>query len=348
MRKPLILALTLLAALAASAYDHSAPASTGQTLYFTFTSATTAKLVAGSTRPEGRLTLPSSVEGRTVNEIDRMAFADCTGLTSVSIPGTIRTIGVRAFTGCTSLTSAYLAEGVSTISMGAFISCTALDTIEVPSTLTKIGSGAIGNTAFESTHGRPLYLGRYLVYVPDTTEGTFTVADTAIGIADLALNYCHITQVSLPAGLRFIGDNAFADCLWLDTVILHCATPPSIESYSFRNNAEGLVCIVPCGAAGAYQSARYWSSLRIDSDSCVAPPVGIAADRAADSPRVSLTPTGVRIAASAGLPVVVSDMTGRTVGTATSMENLVLPLPASGFYIVSVGGFPPTKVCYLK
>ena len=72
-------------------------------------------------------------EGATV--IPRAAFAYATYLRSVSMPGTIKTVGEDAFRGCTAITSVQLPEGVKVIGASAFRECIYLSEVEFPSTL---------------------------------------------------------------------------------------------------------------------------------------------------------------------------------------------------------------------
>ena len=139
--------MLLATVMVARAFDFSEVAPTGQTLYYTITSGNSVKVVSGTTKPTGRLTIPATAQGYNVTEIASMAFNGCTDLTSVTVPGSVTTVGMRAFAGCSALTSAHFAEGVQNIGQMAFSSCTALDTISLPTTLTRIAAGAFGNTA---------------------------------------------------------------------------------------------------------------------------------------------------------------------------------------------------------
>ena len=82
----------------------------------------------------GDLVIPSSVtyNNKTytvTGTLKTYTFKDCTGLTSVVIPGTINSISNYAFYGCTSLTSVVMEEGVSSISLYAFYGCSSLESI---------------------------------------------------------------------------------------------------------------------------------------------------------------------------------------------------------------------------
>ena len=57
------------------------------------------------------------------------AFLNCRSLTSVTIPHSVTSIGNSAFNGCTSLTSVTIPDSVTSIGINAFQSCTSLKDI---------------------------------------------------------------------------------------------------------------------------------------------------------------------------------------------------------------------------
>lgn len=52
----------------------------------------------------GSVNVPGTFAGYTVTGIGEGAFADCTGITAITLPASVTSIGERAFYGCTSLT----------------------------------------------------------------------------------------------------------------------------------------------------------------------------------------------------------------------------------------------------
>lgn len=74
--------------------------------------------------------------------IQNRAFAENDELKEVTIPSTIKEIGVEAFANCTSLKKVLFVPGVEKINKYAFAGCTSLKKIEIPSTVKEICAGA--------------------------------------------------------------------------------------------------------------------------------------------------------------------------------------------------------------
>ena len=83
------------------------------------------------------LSLP---EGLT--RIGTRAFAECTSLSVVNIPGTVQIIDDSAFLGCSSMTMLTLNEGVRTIAQCAFEQCKSLADLRLPESLINLGNHA--------------------------------------------------------------------------------------------------------------------------------------------------------------------------------------------------------------
>ena len=83
------------------------------------------------------LTIPSSV-----TSIGWSAFSGCSGLTSLTIPSSVTSIGYYAFSGCSGLTSLTIPSSVTSIDDNAFSGCSSLTSIYVyPEKLPKLGTG---------------------------------------------------------------------------------------------------------------------------------------------------------------------------------------------------------------
>ena len=80
------------------------------------------------------ITIPNSV-----TSIGGLAFENCTSLSSITIPGSVTNIDEYAFSGCTGLTSVTIRKAVTSIESGAFRGCTGLISITIPGSVTSIG-----------------------------------------------------------------------------------------------------------------------------------------------------------------------------------------------------------------
>ena len=358
MKKTLITTMLLAIASMAGAFDFSATVDGGKTLYFTITSTSAMTVKVDNpnwdthTKPSGHLSIPATVSNGTstysVTEIAGSAFAHCSELTHVSI-----------------------AEGITTIGSRAFLACSALDTIELPSTLNVISNMAFNGTGYVSKqsnwvdNNKMLYIGDYLIQVRNDSQDTATVREGTIGIAGMAVYNCvHLSGISLPSTLTFIGSLAFSDCEVLHTVHLLGTQPPSLSDDSF-NNTSDVNIIVPCGSLSSYTSNSLWAQQNIVEDTCSSIPgpgpephpvphplpFPIGIDDNAELPSIEVTTTteGIRIAGVDGIELRVSDMMGRNIATISSSANTILvPLPSTGVYVVYANGMLPRKIVYCK
>ena len=83
------------------------------------------------------VTIPNSV-----TSIGGGAFSGCSGLTSVTIPNSVTSIGDLAFSECSGLTSVTIGNSVKYIGSYAFYCCSGLTSITIPNSVTSIGEWA--------------------------------------------------------------------------------------------------------------------------------------------------------------------------------------------------------------
>ena len=75
-----------------------------------------------------------------VTSIGKSAFFGCKSLKSITIPDSVTSIGHEAFSWCSSLKSITIPDSVTNIGWYAFYHCTSLTSITIPASVTLIGS----------------------------------------------------------------------------------------------------------------------------------------------------------------------------------------------------------------
>ena len=91
---------------------------------------------------DSKVDIPAELGGKPVTEIWGFAFADYSGLTKVTIPKSVSSIGQAAFAGCNSLTEVTIPKSVTSIGDSAFLSCSSLTEVTIPKSVTSIGEMA--------------------------------------------------------------------------------------------------------------------------------------------------------------------------------------------------------------
>lgn len=193
------------------------------------------------------LTVPDTIEGKTVScigesafennarlrkvslpehltEIMPYAFNGCSRLLSIDVPESVQTIGTFAFYGCARMSSVGIVPGsdLRTIGEQAFAN-TMISSFTIPQKLSELGDGAFlgcrgmrkitvaeGNTTFqEKEHAVYDSTGTKLIYYPTGLAGSYPVAEGTKEIGKYAFAYARASQITLPDGLETIGDQSF-------------------------------------------------------------------------------------------------------------------------------------------
>jgi hypothetical protein len=98
----------------------------------------------GNSAFEGCSVLKSVNIPVSVTKIGSSAFKQV-GLTSITVPGSVKEIEKETFASCGNLTSAKLCEGVETVGNAAFQDCGNLETVSLPASLDSIDGWAFAN-----------------------------------------------------------------------------------------------------------------------------------------------------------------------------------------------------------
>lgn len=89
----------------------------------------------------GKVSIPSVIGGKPVVKIEDHAFRG-TDVTSVIVPGSVKTIGTHSFSGCDDLEQLTIADGVETIEGYAFADCKKLTLVSLPDSIREIAIGS--------------------------------------------------------------------------------------------------------------------------------------------------------------------------------------------------------------
>lgn len=97
---------------------------------------------AANTSISGNIEIPQTYNGKPVVVIQNSAFKDCSNVTSVLIPNSIKSIGINAFENCSNITETTIPEGVTLIGNNTFLGCEKLASVTFPTSLENIGANA--------------------------------------------------------------------------------------------------------------------------------------------------------------------------------------------------------------
>jgi hypothetical protein len=143
---PILLGLLLLAAPAAVQAQDAYSTNADGSIYTYSTNADGSANIVAYAGPPWVVTIPTNINGLTVTSIGQDAFSD-SGLTSITIPNSVTSIGELAFYYCISLTNVTIGNNVTSIGFQAFIDCTHLMSVTIGNSVTSIGNGAFYNCA---------------------------------------------------------------------------------------------------------------------------------------------------------------------------------------------------------
>ena len=188
------------------------------------------------------LTLPSSV-----TSIGDGVFSGCRGLTSLTIPSGVTSIGDYAFSGCSGLTSLTIPSGVTSIGDLTFNGCSGLTSLTIPSGVT-----SIGDMAFEGCRGLTSMtipssvtsIGNY-AFIGCSGLISLTIPSSVTEIGESAFRGCSgLTSLTIPSSVTSIGEQTFEGCSGLTSLTI----PSGVTSISDRAfyGCSGLTSIYAC------------------------------------------------------------------------------------------------------
>ncbi|MBR6441409.1 MAG: leucine-rich repeat domain-containing protein, partial [Bacteroidales bacterium] len=172
----------------------------------------------------GCLNINSFVFGNNVKVIPAYLCNGMGGLTSITIPDSVTSIGDQAFSSCSGLTSVSVSNGNT------------------------IYDSRNGCNAIIHTSSNTLISGCRNTLIPNTV--------TSIG--DYAFSGCTgLTSVTIPNSVTSIGTSAFYECSGLTEINSLASVAPQLGSNAFSNVTSTIPVNIPCGSSASYYSR--WS-----------------------------------------------------------------------------------------
>ena len=163
------------------------------------------------------------------------------GASSITIPSTINNVPVKVlgdgvFANCTSLTSITIPEGIQTISDGAFFQCR-FASITIPSTVTSIGDFAFqrcNNLTSIKIPNKVKTMGRYAFSMCPNLKSV-TLSNSLTTIREHAFSDSGLTSVKFPSNITTIEESAFENCAELKKVTIPDSVT-TIQSAAFKTD----------------------------------------------------------------------------------------------------------------
>ncbi len=231
------------------------------------------------TGSETVLTIPDTLDNKTVTSIGETAFELKTKITSVTIPDTITKIGKGAFTQCKALSTIKIGNNVQTIDTYAF-DRTAITNITIPASVTTMGKYVFydclqlekievngNNTAFSSQDGvlynkQKTELISYPVAKRDTT---YTIPGTVTTLDEICFRKStYLEQINIPDSVTTLDNFVFSYLPALKTITL----PRSITSIgigtTFQNCTALTTATINCNTTTPAQFQNCTQLNKID------------------------------------------------------------------------------------
>lgn len=237
-----------------------------------------------SERYSGDIIIPDTIclldKKYAVSEIGNFAFSYCYDIVSISIPKSVKKIGIcsfasckmervelpdslleigeRCFYDCNKLSEIYLGKSLKNIGGEAFLDCAALKNVFIPNSIKSIGCWAFYNCTnlqnvvvdnmnfwydvnFGDYYSNPMSCAQHF-YVNNELVDEILVPDSITEIKRYVFsNFADVKNVKFGKNLRSIGEEAFRGCVGLTSLDI----PDSVESIDTRafldcKNVESL------------------------------------------------------------------------------------------------------------
>ena len=203
---------------------------------FEYTVSESEVTITSYTGSGGDVVIPGTIEGLPVTRIGSNAFYRCDGLTGVSIPDSVTSIGI-AFVSCHNLIRIDISANVTSIGDGnnAFLDCQSLTGIYVsPDNQHYMSEDGV---LFDKEKTK-------LISYPGGKSGAYSIPESVTHIGRNSFGSCHnLSSVYIPTSVYVVEDQAFVYCRSLTCFVVS----PDNTNYSseggllFNKNKTELV-----------------------------------------------------------------------------------------------------------
>ena len=183
--------------------------------------------------------LPSVVIGSQLATIGQSTFENCTSLTTVTGGEGVTKLGSSCFRN-TRLTAAFIPDAVTTIENYVFRDIPTLQTVVYGPNVESISTYQFRYYSSDPMPARWVFNGKYTSIPNDFLSGRSNVTEVELGsqitsIGSSAFNGTFIQSITLPEGLKSIGNSAFANCTQLAQPIQLPDGLTTLGDYAFQN-----------------------------------------------------------------------------------------------------------------
>ena len=208
--------------------------------------------------------------GEKVNEICDGAFYGCTNLTTLHIPGNVKTIR-SAFENCSNLKTVNLSYGLKTLKGCSFGNCSNLTEIVIPNSVDSIGDKTWLDGTFAGCSGlTTIVLPMRMDFIGNGTfngcnnlkeivlpEGLSTINEY------LFVNCSSLESVIIPSTVKSIQRSAFERCKEIKDIYCYAPVAPEVNSSAFMYcGIEYVTLHVPEQAVDCYKVEPYWKDFK--------------------------------------------------------------------------------------
>ncbi len=210
-------------------------------------------------------------------------FQDLSNLTSFTFGEQVRVIPESLCIGMTGLTSVTIPEGVTSLGLGGtFQHCTNLKSVQWNAIRCTVLENENGDGSFyppfhnldnikSFTFGEEVEVISASVCFGLSGLTSITIPETVTAIERIAFRQCTgLTTVRIPSGVTRMGVRVFADCTGLTSITCEALVPPTLGETAFLNVNRAIPLYVHCPSAKAYKAAEQWNEFQIGCESLTA------------------------------------------------------------------------------